>query len=77
MGRRGDLIIRKVSTEYGCSEAGKSYEGNNGTKLLHERGIKAPNMMKDMFYSLCEAVGMEEKKIRKLQSIRFIHSGRC
>ncbi|GES83206.1 hypothetical protein GLOIN_2v1741550 [Rhizophagus clarus] len=47
MGRRGDLIIRKVSTEYGCSEAGKSYE----------------------------AVGMEENKIRKLQSIGFIHSG--
>ncbi|CAG8698341.1 14789_t:CDS:10 [Funneliformis caledonium] len=75
MGRRGDLIIRKVSTEYGCSEAGKSFEGNNGTKLLHERGIKAPKMMKDMFYSLCEAVGMEEKRIRKLQSIGFIHSG--
>src|SRR3954447_17282217 len=69
MGRRGDLIIRKVSTEYGCSEAGKSFEGDNGTKLLHERGIKAPKMMKDMFYSLCEAVGNEEKKIRKLQSI--------
>ncbi|CAI2191283.1 2308_t:CDS:10 [Funneliformis geosporum] len=69
MGRRGDLIIRKVSTEYGCSEAGKSFEGNNGTKLLHERGIKAPKMMKDMLYSLCEAVGNEEKKIRKLQSI--------
>ncbi|EXX57491.1 hypothetical protein RirG_206680 [Rhizophagus irregularis DAOM 197198w] len=74
MGRRGDLIIRKVSTEYGCSEAGKSFEGNNGTKLLHERGIKAPKMMKDIFYSLCEAVGNEEEKIRKLQSIGFIHS---
>ncbi|PKY26780.1 hypothetical protein RhiirB3_442216 [Rhizophagus irregularis] len=75
MGRRGDLIIRKVSTEYGCSEAGKSFEGNNGTKLLHERGIKAPKMMKDIFYSLCEAVGNEEEKIRKLQSFGFIHSG--
>ncbi|CAG8736782.1 9168_t:CDS:2, partial [Funneliformis caledonium] len=65
-----------VSTEYGCSEAGKSFEGNNETKLLHERGIKALKMMKDMFYSLCEAIGNEEKKIRKLQSIGFIHSGR-
>ncbi|CAI2191182.1 18557_t:CDS:2 [Funneliformis geosporum] len=50
MRRRGDLIIRKVSTEYGCSEAGKSFKGSNETKLLHERGI-------NMFYSLCEAVG--------------------
>ncbi|CAG8615005.1 11749_t:CDS:2, partial [Gigaspora rosea] len=62
MGRREDLIIRKVSTEYGCSEAGKSFESNNGTKLLHERGIKAPKMMNVMFYSLCEAVENEEKK---------------
>ncbi|RGB23765.1 hypothetical protein C1646_805911 [Rhizophagus diaphanus] len=53
----------------------RGFEGNNGTKLLHERGIKAPKMMKDMLYSLCEAVGNEEKKIRKLQSIGFIHSG--
>ncbi|CAG8765385.1 8_t:CDS:10, partial [Dentiscutata erythropus] len=74
MGRRGDLIIRKVSTEYGCSEAGKSFNGDNGTKLLYERGIKTPKM-KDMFYSLCVAVGMEENKIRKLQSIGFIHAG--
>ena len=41
MGRCGDLIIQKVSTEYGCSEAGKLFDGDNGSKLL-----------KDMFYSL-------------------------
>lgn len=70
MGKRGNLIIRKVSTEYGCSEAGKSYEGNNGTKLLRERDIKAPKMMKDIFYSLCEAVGMEEKKNKEIKIYR-------
>lgn len=75
MGRRGDLIIRKICTEYGCSEAGKSFDGDNGSKLLKERGLKPPKMMKDMFYSLCVAVGMEEKKIRKLQSIGFMHAG--
>ncbi|CAG8617417.1 10997_t:CDS:10 [Paraglomus brasilianum] len=41
MGRCGDLIIQKVSTEYGCSEAGKLFDGDNGSKLL-----------KDMFHSL-------------------------
>ncbi|CAJ0843652.1 6571_t:CDS:2 [Entrophospora sp. SA101] len=45
-----------------CSEAGKSFDGDKGTKLLYERGIKALKMMKDMFQSLCLAVGMEEEK---------------
>jgi hypothetical protein len=76
MGRHGDLIIQQFSTEYECAEAGKSFDGNNGTKLLRERGIKTPKMMKDMFQSLCLAVGMGEKKMRKLQSIGFIHAGR-
>nr|CAG8580447.1 9177_t:CDS:2 [Entrophospora candida] len=55
------------------SEAGQSFDGDNGTKLLYERGIRALKIMKDMFQSLCLAVGMEEEKIRKLQSIGFIH----
>ncbi|RGB24452.1 hypothetical protein C1646_747795 [Rhizophagus diaphanus] len=73
--RTGSAIGQNEEKDYG--KAWRSYhsKGNNGTKLLHERGIKAPKMMKDMFYSLCEAVGNEEKKIRKLQSIGFIHSG--
>lgn len=27
LGRKGDLIIRKISLEYGCSETGMSYKG--------------------------------------------------
>ncbi|CAG8814513.1 40407_t:CDS:2, partial [Gigaspora margarita] len=61
--------------KYGQSgNFGKSFDGNNGSKLLKERGLKTPKMIKDMFYSLCAAVEMEEKKIRKLQSIGFMHA---
>ncbi|CAG8670860.1 42473_t:CDS:10, partial [Gigaspora margarita] len=34
------------------SEVGKSYEGENGTKLLKERGLKSPKMLKDMLVDL-------------------------
>ena len=58
MGRRGDLIIRRVDSEFGCAEAGKTYEGENGTKLLCECG-KTPKMLKDMFMDLIKLVGDE------------------
>ena len=48
------MIIRKVTAEFGCAEAGRQFEGQNGTKLLQERGLKMPKMMKDMFNQLCK-----------------------
>ncbi|KAG9289662.1 hypothetical protein G9A89_014397 [Geosiphon pyriformis] len=75
MGRRGDLIIRKWHTEYGCCEAGKIFDGNNGTKLLEEKSLKMPKMMKDMFVDLCEAVNNEKNKIKKLETVGFIIAG--
>ncbi|CAH1767987.1 9770_t:CDS:2, partial [Entrophospora sp. SA101] len=75
LGRRGDLIIRKISLEYGCSEAGMIYKGENDTKLLQERGLKTPKMIKDMFYHLCIAVDWDEQKIRKIETIGFLHAG--
>ncbi|CAG8793502.1 17518_t:CDS:10, partial [Cetraspora pellucida] len=75
LGRKGDLIIRKIFLEYGCSEAGMFYKGKNDTKLLRERGLKTPKMMKDMFYHLCESVDWVEQKIRKMETIGFLHAG--
>ncbi|KAG9299946.1 hypothetical protein G9A89_009674 [Geosiphon pyriformis] len=40
-----------------------------------ERGKKTPKMMKDIFSHLCALVKMKEEKIRKLETIGFIHSG--
>lgn len=75
MGRYGDLIIRKWHTEYGCSEAGKIFEGINGTKIIKEGDLKMPKMLKDMFNDLCETMGMMKNKIRKLETVGFIISG--
>ncbi|CAG8661214.1 6334_t:CDS:10, partial [Ambispora gerdemannii] len=75
MGRRGDLIIRKWHTEYGCGEAGKIFEGINGTKIIKEGGLKMPKMLRDMFNDLCETMKMRKDKIRKLETVGFIISG--
>jgi len=75
IGRRGDVLIRKRLTEYGCGEIGKIYEGTNGTKIIKERGLKLPKMLKDIFNNLASVVDFEEKKIRKLETVGFICSG--
>ena len=61
--------------EYGCGEAGNLYTRYNGTKILRERGLKTPKMMKDQFDDLCIHVGLKEKKVQKLETIGFIHAG--
>ncbi|CAG8736669.1 6041_t:CDS:2, partial [Cetraspora pellucida] len=76
MGRQGYLIIRRMSMEYGCGEIGNLYVGYNGTKILQERGLKTPKMMKDQFDDLCIYTKWNEKKIRKLETIGFIHAGK-
>ncbi|CAG8624076.1 15273_t:CDS:2, partial [Racocetra fulgida] len=52
IGRRGDMII----------QAGRQFEGQNGTKLLLERGLKMPKVMKDMFNQLCNTFDHDERK---------------
>ncbi|CAG8699543.1 15347_t:CDS:2, partial [Racocetra fulgida] len=71
MGRRGDLIIRKWHTEYGCSEAGKIFEGINGTKIIKEGGLKMPKMLRDMFIDLCKTMEMRKNKIRRLETVGY------
>lgn len=75
LGRRGDMIIRKIKAEFGCAEAGRQFEGENGTKLLRERGLKMPKMMKDMFKHLCETFDQDDHKTRQLETIGFLHAG--
>ncbi|CAG8618502.1 728_t:CDS:10 [Paraglomus brasilianum] len=72
--RRGDLIIRTMSKEFGCGEAGRLFSGNNGTKILRERGLKTPKVMKDQFDDLC-AGQTNENTVRKLRTVGFIHAG--
>lgn len=53
MGHRFDFLIRQASPkstnsfEYGASEVDKSYN-LNGNKMIQERGMKLPKVLKDM-----------------------------
>ncbi|CAG8712180.1 7780_t:CDS:2, partial [Funneliformis caledonium] len=75
LGRKGDLILRKGIHEYSASEVGKDYEGDNGTKLLKERGLKSPKMLKDMLVDLGNFIMWETNKLRQLELVSFIHAG--
>ncbi|CAG8435191.1 4602_t:CDS:2 [Funneliformis mosseae] len=75
MGRRGDLIIHRNSMEFGYGKARNLFKCNNRTKILHDRGLKIPKMMKDQFNDLCTHVKSREKIVRNLMTIGFIHSG--
>ncbi|CAJ0900874.1 3584_t:CDS:2, partial [Entrophospora sp. SA101] len=73
--RKGDLTLRKGSHEYVASEVGKDYEGDNGTKLLKERGLKSPKMLKDMIVDLGNFVEWKTNTLRQFELISFIHAG--
>ena len=57
MGHRFDFLIRQASPkstnsfEYGASEVDKSYN-LNGNKMIQERGMKLPKVLKDMLHIL-------------------------
>ncbi|PKY31958.1 hypothetical protein RhiirB3_343240, partial [Rhizophagus irregularis] len=57
----------------GAEKRVKLYTGYNGTKILRERELKTPKMMKDQYIYI--HIGSKEKKVRKLETIRFIHAG--
>ncbi|RIA81831.1 hypothetical protein C1645_789518 [Glomus cerebriforme] len=74
LGRRSDLIIRKNKREYGCSEAGRYFKGVNDTKILKERGLKCPKVMKDMFVDLANAVEWKTEIVRQIEVVGWIHA---
>src|SRR5262249_4841747 len=79
IGRRGDAIIRKCihgrTLEFGGAEAGRFFDGENGTKWLVESGLKLPKMLRDMFVGLCERVSWRPEVVRRLETIGYIHGG--
>ena len=74
LGRRVDMAIRKNLVEFGCGEVGRNEENN--TKLVKERGLEAPKIMRDMFMSLVKLIDNEERTVRKLETIGLIHNGK-
>ncbi|KAI9311615.1 hypothetical protein BX666DRAFT_1867420, partial [Dichotomocladium elegans] len=66
-GHRADLLLKCTIGELGCGEAGKSDQGEFGTKEL----LKAPKMMKDMLSALISA----SPSATDLETICFIIMG--
>ncbi|KAI8377385.1 uncharacterized protein BYT42DRAFT_570144 [Radiomyces spectabilis] len=74
IGRRVDFAVRKHLVEYGCGEVGLcAVNGENTTKLMIERGLKAPKIMRDMFMHLSNSVGNNEQVIRSLETVALVH----
>jgi hypothetical protein len=78
MGRRFDFLIRESnpknvsSLEYGASEVDKDYN-LNGNKMIKERGVKLPKVLKDML----DLLGKEKKgDYSHLFTIGVVHSGK-
>ncbi|KAG1379485.1 hypothetical protein G6F61_004902 [Rhizopus arrhizus] len=77
VGYRCDMIFcenrigHDESIEYGASEAGKLYDGDEGTKRLEEGSKKLPKCLKDMLDHLL----LKKDDRSKIQTIGFVHSG--
>ncbi|GAB5593996.1 hypothetical protein Unana1_08896 [Umbelopsis nana] len=75
MGHRADLLIRKLKVEYACGETGRSYTSEKDTKLLLERDLKMPKMMKDQLVQLFKLCDNDESTTRKLAIAGILHFG--
>ncbi|CAI2193323.1 9881_t:CDS:2, partial [Funneliformis geosporum] len=64
----------KNKREYRCSEAGRYFKGINDTKILKERGLKCPKILKDIFVDLGNAVRWEAETVRQMEVISWIHA---
>lgn len=57
--------------DYGASEAGETYDGDQATKRLEEGFVKLPKYLKDMLDNILSIADDRNK----LQTVGFIHSG--
>ncbi|KAG2175361.1 hypothetical protein INT44_007849 [Umbelopsis vinacea] len=71
---RGDLLLQKGMTEYGCAEGDANYDGPNGTKSMSGIGMVARKMLKDMLNNLATMCQKEEARVVQLRTVGYIHS---
>ncbi|KAG1488146.1 hypothetical protein G6F52_012555 [Rhizopus delemar] len=66
---RTDLLFKCNEGELECAEVGKKDDGDNGTKELHELGLKCPKMMKDQ---LCHLIKVTPHHQYDLAIVGFV-----
>ncbi|CAG8715188.1 7630_t:CDS:2, partial [Funneliformis mosseae] len=74
IGRKRDGVFKlcKDRLEFGAIEAGRKWEGHNGTKYLND-SLKLNKMMKDMIVQLTTICDWREDLVRKLEVIGILH----
>lgn len=70
---RDAALSNDYAKEYGASETGSKYDGDNGTKLLNEGYLKVPKTLKDMLDNLY--VLYPDVSFDKLEVIGYVHAG--
>ncbi|GAN09213.1 hypothetical protein MAM1_0250c08735 [Mucor ambiguus] len=75
LGTKCDMIFKDAMafTEYGASETGMKFEGENGSKLINEGFLKLPKTLKDMLDFLY--LNYPHAPIDRLETIGYIHAG--
>lgn len=74
MGRRLDIILKRLRLEVGGGEAGRHTE-HNDTKMLRERDLKLPKALKDMLSSLRQHTS--EKSMANVTVVGMLQYGMC
>lgn len=74
------MIIRRNSRgrklELGASEVGPTFD-MEGTKWHHEGSLKLPKMLADMFFQLCDHCHWEQRVMRELEVVGYLHGGKA
>ena len=58
------FALCKLQTEYACGESGKDLASEKDTKLLLERDLKMPKVLKDQLTQLFKLCDNDERSIR-------------
>jgi hypothetical protein len=75
MGVRGDVAVMSNNVEYACSEVGLKEELYS-SKMLSDGNLKIPKLLRDMLWTLCQAVEFDEEVMKKLQVVGYVIGGK-
>ncbi|KAI9354413.1 hypothetical protein BD770DRAFT_324909, partial [Pilaira anomala] len=70
MGSKYDMLFRDTAREYGDSETGSKYDGDNGTKVLNEGYLHCRVLPKTLKYALDSLYTFD-----RLEMIGYVHVG--
>ena len=70
-GKKVDMLIKHITSEYACAEAGK-YQSSDSTKELIESNLICPKTMRDM---VCKLATSNPSQLHQIATVGFIFMG--